>query len=159
MSFYEKVRGQKFLSFSLVLFTLAIGVLIGTVIQTGAKAAKEQVVAADATPLTIPNPVQMQNEFSKIAKRLEPSVVNISTEYIPKKDTSAQAAPQQRQLRRRPRHRRMTIRVTTTACSSFSSASLADPVVVVTASSSVSRRMARARRLDPAWSSTRTATF
>src|ERR1022692_143028 len=88
MSFYDKVRSQKFLSFSLILFTLAIGVLIGTVVQTGAKAAKEQAVAPDATPLSIPSPVQMQNEFTKIAKRLEPSVVNISTEYIPKQETS-----------------------------------------------------------------------
>jgi serine protease Do len=88
MSFYDKVRRQKFLSFSLILFTLAIGVLIGTVVQTGAKAAKESAVAADATPLVIPSPVQLQNDFSKIAKRLEPSVVNISTEYIPKSDTT-----------------------------------------------------------------------
>jgi len=100
MSFYDKVRRQKFLSFSLILFTLAIGVLIGTLVQTGAKAAKEQLVAPDATPLTIPNPVQVQNEFSKIAKRLEPSVVNIRTEYIPKKDTTTQNR-QNPQFRRR----------------------------------------------------------
>ncbi len=97
MSFYDKVRRQKFLSFSLILFTLAIGVLIGTLVQTGAKAAKEQDVAPDATPLTIPPPVMMQNEFSKIAKRLEPSVVNISTEYIPKKQvTQNRPAPNSR---------------------------------------------------------------
>ena len=100
MSFYDKVRRQKFLSFSLILFTLAIGVLIGTLVQTGAKAAKEQVVAPDATPLTIPNPVQVQNEFSKIAKRLEPCVVNIRTEYIPKKQTTTQNRPNP-QFRRR----------------------------------------------------------
>ena len=41
MSFYEKVRRQKLLSSMLILFTLALGVLIGTVLQTGAKAAKE----------------------------------------------------------------------------------------------------------------------
>src|ERR1700712_3851337 len=88
MSIYDKVRTQKILSFTLILFTLAIGVLIGTVVQTGAKAARGQAVAPDATPLTIPSPVQMQNEFTKIAKRLEPSVVNISTEYLPKKETT-----------------------------------------------------------------------
>jgi serine protease Do len=99
MSFYDKVRRQKFLSFSLILFTLAIGVLIGTVVQTGAKAAKEQVAAPDATPLSIPSPVLLQNEFSKIAKRLEPAVVNISTEYIPKKQTTQQR--QTPQFRRR----------------------------------------------------------
>ena len=50
MSFYDKVRTQKFLSFSLILFTLAIGVLIGTLVQTGAKAAKEQNVAPRRDP-------------------------------------------------------------------------------------------------------------
>jgi serine protease Do len=89
MSFYEKARRQKFLSSMLILFTLALGVLIGTVLQTGAKAAKDQVVATDATPLTIPNPVVLQNSFSKVAKMLEPSVVNISTEYIPKQNTES----------------------------------------------------------------------
>ncbi|MGD1073362.1 MAG: trypsin-like peptidase domain-containing protein [Bryobacteraceae bacterium] len=100
MNFYDKVRRQKLLSFSLILFTLAIGVLIGTLVQTGAKAAKEQVVAPDATPLVVPSPVQVQNEFSKIAKRLEPSVVNIRTEYIPKKQTTTQNK-QNPQFRRR----------------------------------------------------------
>jgi serine protease Do len=96
MSFYEKARRQKFLSSMLILFTLALGVLIGTVLQTGAKAAKEQVVASDATPLTIPNPVVLQNSFSKVAKMLEPSVVNISTEYIPKQNTESKATPRRR---------------------------------------------------------------
>jgi serine protease Do len=88
MSFYDKVRRQKFLSFSLILFTLAIGVLIGTLVQTGAKAAREQNAAPDATPLVVPPPVTIPSEFSKIAKQLEPSVVNISTEYIPKKQVT-----------------------------------------------------------------------
>jgi serine protease Do len=84
MSFYDKVRKQKFLSFTLILFTLSIGIVIGTLVQTGAKAAKEQTAAPDATPLVIPAPVQTESEFTRIAKMLEPSVVNISTEYIPK---------------------------------------------------------------------------
>ena len=36
----------------------------------------------------IPNPVELSNSFSQIAKQVEPSVVNINTEYLPK----AQAA-------------------------------------------------------------------
>jgi serine protease Do len=84
MSFYDKVRRQKFLSFTLILFTLSIGIVIGTLVQTGAKAAKEQTAAPDATPLAIPAPVQTESEFTRIVKLLEPSVVNISTEYIPK---------------------------------------------------------------------------
>ena len=96
MSIYDKARSQKFLSFTLILFTLAIGVLIGTVVQTGAKAARDQQAAPDATPLVVPSAVPVQNEFSKIAKRLEPSVVNISTKYIPKKQTQNKATPRRR---------------------------------------------------------------
>jgi serine protease Do len=99
MSFYDKVMRQKFLSLTLIIFTLAIGIVIGSLAQTGAKAAKEQTAAPDATPLTIPSPVQMQSEFSKLAKLLAPSVVNISTEYIPTKKTPS--APQTRSAPRR----------------------------------------------------------
>src|SRR5580704_3497766 len=97
MSFYDKAKSQKFLSFTLILFTLAIGVLIGTVVQTGAKAAHEQQAAPDATPLSVPPAVALPSEFTKIAKKLEPSVVNISTEYIPKKQvTQNRQTPQAR---------------------------------------------------------------
>jgi len=103
MSFYDKVRGQKFLSFTLMLFTLAVGILIGTIAQTGAKAAKEQVAAPDATPLTIPNSVVIQNDFTKVAKMLEPSVVNIETEYIPKSNPQTRNAnPRRRQQQQQP---------------------------------------------------------
>ncbi len=88
MSLFDKVRRQKYLSFTVLLFTLSIGVLIGTVVNTGVKAAKEQAGAPGATPLTVPSPVQLQNSFATLAKMLEPSVVNISTEYIPSKTTS-----------------------------------------------------------------------
>src|SRR3954469_4319909 len=83
----EKLRTQKLLSFTLVVFTLAIGIVIGTLINvnTGVKAAKDANSAAPgATPLVIPNPVELSNSFSQIAKQVEPSVVKISTEYLPK---------------------------------------------------------------------------
>ncbi len=88
MSFIDKVRTQKLLSFTVILFTLAVGVFIGTVSQTGARAAPYQ-AASDATPLVMPNAVEMQNSFSKIAKALGPSVVNISSEYVPQKRETA----------------------------------------------------------------------
>ena len=94
MSFVDKVRRQKYLSFTLILFTLSIGVVIGTLINTGVKAAKDSTVAPGATPLAIPNPVELSNSFSQIAKAVEPSVVNISTTYLPK-------APAQTRNRRR----------------------------------------------------------
>jgi serine protease Do len=99
MSFYDKVRRQKFLSFTLILFTLSIGIVIGTLVQTGAKAAKEQTAAPDATPLVVPSAVATENEFTKLAKILEPSVVNIKTDYIPKPAIQAQnkVTPRRRQ--------------------------------------------------------------
>jgi serine protease Do len=72
----------------LLLFTLSIGILIGTLINTGVRAEKGQSAAPDATPLVIPSPVQLSNEFSKLAKRLEPSVVYITTDYMPKEQTA-----------------------------------------------------------------------
>jgi len=85
MRFFDKVRQQKLLSLSLLLFTLSIGIIIGTLVSTGVKAAKDQVAAKDATPLVLPPVSKMQsNQFVELAKRLEPSVVNISTEYTPK---------------------------------------------------------------------------
>ncbi|SPE32221.1 Protease Do [Candidatus Sulfopaludibacter sp. SbA3] len=41
-------------------------------------------MAPGATPLVIPDPVQLSNAFTQIAKTVEPSVVNISTTYLPK---------------------------------------------------------------------------
>src|SRR5580700_6350108 len=99
MSFIDKLRTQKLLSFTLILFTLAIGIVIGTLVNTGAKAAKDNTAAPGATPLVIPNPVQLQNSFASIAKQVEPSVVNISTTYLPKAQAPGRnrrrAAPQQ----------------------------------------------------------------
>jgi serine protease Do len=88
MSFFDKLRTQKLLSFTLILFTLSIGIVIGTVVNSSVKAAKDSTVAPGATPLTIPNPVELSNTFSQIAKNVEPSVVNISTTYRPKAPTS-----------------------------------------------------------------------
>src|SRR3982750_1800081 len=82
----EKLRTQKLLSFTLVVFTLAIGIVIGTLINvnTGVKAAKDNSAAPGATALVIPNPVELSNSFCQLAKQVEPSVVNISTTYNPK---------------------------------------------------------------------------
>jgi hypothetical protein len=88
MAFFDKMRQQKLLSLSLLVFTLSIGIVIGTLVNTGV-GAKTQTPAPDATPLVIPAASQMSNEFSKLAKRLEPSVVNISTDYIPKQTTAS----------------------------------------------------------------------
>jgi serine protease Do len=81
MQLLAKLRQQKLLSSTLLLFTLSIGVLIGTLINTAVHAEKPQVTASDATPLVIPSPVELSTAFSQLAKQLAPSVVNITSTY------------------------------------------------------------------------------
>ncbi len=76
---WEKLRAQRWASTLGVLLTLAVGILIGTVISYGVRG-QDKVNSSDATPLTIPAPKQLSNEFSRIAKQIEPAVVNINTE-------------------------------------------------------------------------------
>ena len=152
MSFLNKMRRQKLLSFSLILFTSMIGVLIGTLASTGVKAAKEQAVAPGATPLTIPNPVQLSNAFSQVAKQLEPSVVNISSTYVQK--TSPRGGCQERGRRSSNNSPMMRTMTMATGCRTCSNAS------------SVTRLMRRHRSVlakatvwGPEWWLTRAATF
>jgi len=70
-----------------ILATLAVGILIGTVVSYGVKG-KEGQKSGDATPLNISSSStsgsgfsqQLSNAFAGVAKQLEPSVVNINTE-------------------------------------------------------------------------------
>lgn len=85
MPFLHKMKQQKLLSVTLLLFTLALGIVIGTVINTGVKADRQvSATAPDATPLTIPQAVPVSNEFTKLTKRVEPSVVYIESDYLAK---------------------------------------------------------------------------
>jgi serine protease Do len=96
MNLFDKLKKEKLLSVSLLVFTLSVGILIGTLVNTSVRAEKGQ-TAADATPLTIPNPVQLSTAFSQLAKQLEPSVVNITSTY------GGQPDKQQQQTRNRRR--------------------------------------------------------
>ena len=97
MKLLDKMRQQKFLSTTLMLFTLSIGIVIGSLVSTGVNAAHAQSIAPDATPLVVPTAMSADNEFSKIAKKLSPSVVNITADYTPKIQTT-----QRRQQRVHP---------------------------------------------------------
>jgi serine protease Do len=90
MNVFEKMRQQKLMSVTLMVFTLSIGILIGTLVNTQVHAAKGQPVAPDATPLTIPKAVEIGSDFTKLAKKLQPSVVNIVVE-VPAKVVSARS--------------------------------------------------------------------
>jgi len=85
MPFVNKMKQPKLLSFVLLLFTLVVGIIIGTVVNTGVKADRQNsTIAPDATPLTIPRADPISNEFTKLTKKVEPSVVYIESDYLPK---------------------------------------------------------------------------
>src|ERR1039458_9279308 len=78
-AFWVRLKANRWPYTLTILATLTMGILIGTVISYGVKG-KEGQKSSDATPLTVPAPLQLSNTFSQISKQLEPSVVNINTE-------------------------------------------------------------------------------
>ena len=78
--FWVRLKANRLAYSMTILATLAVGILIGTVISYGVKGQEMKKGSSDATPLTVPSPKQLSNQFSQISKQLEPSVVNINTE-------------------------------------------------------------------------------
>ena len=76
---WTRFRANRLASTLTILATLAVGILIGTVISSGVKGQESKKIS-DATPLTIPSPQQLSSQFSQISNKLEPAVVNINTE-------------------------------------------------------------------------------
>jgi len=76
-----RIRGQRLVSSLVILLTLTIGILIGTVLsRSGVKGNS----SPDAGLLPMQTPQQLSNTFGQVAKRVEPAVVNINTESNPK---------------------------------------------------------------------------
>src|ERR1043166_7252635 len=69
---------KRLLYFTLIVATLTIGVVIGTIVSGGVKAGEQK-----AQTIVIPDPVSLSNAFAQIAANLGPAVVNISTEAAP----------------------------------------------------------------------------
>ena len=78
-AFWVSLKAKRWLYTLSILVTLAVGILIGSIVSYGVKG-KEGQKSSDATPLSVPAPQQLSNTFSQIAKQLEPAVVNINTE-------------------------------------------------------------------------------
>jgi serine protease Do len=71
-------RKHSFFLFAVVLCALSVGIVIGMLLD-GDVQAEPRDVAPDAAALAIPDPIQLSNAFSNLARRVEPSVVNITT--------------------------------------------------------------------------------
>ena len=73
---------KRLLYLTLIVATLTIGVVIGTIVSGGVKAGEQK-----AQALVIPDPVSLSNAFSQIAANMAPAVVNISMESTPETPT------------------------------------------------------------------------
>ncbi|HKO03251.1 MAG TPA: Do family serine endopeptidase [Candidatus Acidoferrales bacterium] len=72
-------RQRKMLFTLLVMATLGIGVLIGSIGSGRVAAMRDQGAVA---PLAVPNPVQLSGSFAAIVKQDSPAVVNIATTQV-----------------------------------------------------------------------------
>jgi serine protease Do len=82
------MNNRRLLYLALIVATLSIGVVIGSIVSGGVKATALQEKPA---PLVIPDPVSLSNAFSQISETLAPAVVKINTE------ANVQARQQQQQ--------------------------------------------------------------
>jgi serine protease Do len=92
-----RIRENRLTATFALLTVLSAGILAGSVLTRSVSGKEQQVDSSDARPLTIPSPVTMSNEFSKITKAVGPAVVNINTITLPK-----QAAQARRNRRQQP---------------------------------------------------------
>jgi serine protease Do len=74
------MKTNRFATTLVILATLALGILIGTVVTTGVKG--KTVDSSDATPLQVGDvsPQALSSAFRQVAKQIEPAVVNVNTE-------------------------------------------------------------------------------
>jgi serine protease Do len=75
---WGRLKANRLAFTGVILLTLAVGILIGTVVSGGVRGQEKR--SSDPTPPSVPAPRQLSNQFSQIAKTLEPAVVNINTE-------------------------------------------------------------------------------
>src|SRR5205809_6947189 len=78
-AFWVRLKAHRLAYTLTILATLAIGILIGTRVSRGVKG-QESRKGSDDTPLRVPTPNALSNQFSQSSKQLEPSVVNVNTE-------------------------------------------------------------------------------
>lgn len=76
-------RQRKILAGVFVGFTLAVGILIGSLVSGRVSATKGfGFPGTTATTLTVPDPIPATNTFAGIVNRVEPAVVNIATTQV-----------------------------------------------------------------------------
>ncbi len=87
----DRFKHNRLLPFALVFGVLVAGILIGTIISGTADAAREsEEPVTDATPLEVPPPDPVENQFSDLARRVRPSVVSIRVTEVSQSEANQQ---------------------------------------------------------------------
>src|ERR1035441_3140096 len=95
-TFVGRIRTHRLTATFALLATLSAGIIAGSVLTRSVSGKEQTVDSSDARPLTVPNPVNLSNDFSKIAQQVGPAVVNIKTLTAPK-DSAPRRAPRRGQ--------------------------------------------------------------
>ncbi len=85
---FARLRNHRLTATFALLATLSAGIIAGSVLTRSVSGKEQAVDSSDARPLVIPSPLNLSNDFSKIAKQVGPAVVNINTVTLPKQSTS-----------------------------------------------------------------------
>jgi serine protease Do len=76
-------RRRKILAAVFVTFTLAVGIMIGSIVSGRVSATKGfGFSGTTATALTVPDPIPSSSSFASIVNKVEPAVVNIATTQV-----------------------------------------------------------------------------
>ena len=114
-----RLKTQRMLSTLVIMLTLTVGILIGTVLSRNG--VKGNMATPDAALLPMQSPQQLSNTFGQVTKQVGSAVVNINTEST---------AKPRRRLRRGQGQGR-TIMVAVTIMTIFRTSSTASSVVEV----------------------------
>ena len=87
----SRLRNSRLTTTAMLLATLSVGVVAGSVLTHSVSGKEQTVNSADARPLVIPSPSTLSNGFAQIVKEAGPAVVNISTESLPKQSANPHA--------------------------------------------------------------------
>jgi len=86
-SLFERLRSRRLASVFIMLATLSAAIVIGSFAAHGVRGQEKQNDSTDATPLKVVNSTVPPNDFVRIAQRVGPAVVNITTQTLPKQST------------------------------------------------------------------------
>jgi serine protease Do len=82
--FFARLRSRRLTSAFVLLATLSVVLVAGSFAAHGVRGQEKQSDSGDATPLKVVHSTVPPNDFVRIAKMVEPAVVNINTQTLPK---------------------------------------------------------------------------